>query len=33
MIGSKWGNECDEFNVRSLDGISVVLPSLESLHL
>ncbi|MGW7435344.1 DUF6892 domain-containing protein [Streptomyces sp. NPDC054849] len=33
MIWSEWGGECDEFNVRSLDGIGVVLPALESLHL
>ncbi|MEU8679310.1 hypothetical protein [Streptomyces sp. NPDC048560] len=33
MIWSEWGGECDEFNVRSLDGIAIALPALESLHL
>lgn len=33
MIWSEWGGECEEFDVRSLEGIDVALPALESLHL
>ncbi|MGW7051134.1 DUF6892 domain-containing protein [Streptomyces sp. NPDC054887] len=33
MIWSEWGGACDEFNVRSLEGIGVALPALEVLHL